>query len=50
MNNGRVNQLVLKNPEYGVPGTNKGDNNFGLFAITAEALVIGSFALASFIR
>jgi hypothetical protein len=25
MNNGQINQLTLKNPNYGVPGSGKGD-------------------------
>ncbi len=45
MNNGQINQLVLKNPDYGVQGTvphySALDISFGIYEITAIGALAG---------
>jgi hypothetical protein len=39
MNNGQINQLVLKNPDYGVPGSNPDSTTHETMKIIGGAVV-----------
>jgi hypothetical protein len=45
MNNGQVNQLVLKNPDYGVPGSGGSDTKLWSNFTLGVMFVLGTAAI-----